>query len=105
MMKNRIKFRNFWIWFKDQVKRKRFFYNFFISKNAWGAFSINSHINQSSGKPKVMYNTIKTANKSAGLMSRKCGTHFSAYKCMYCDGYHIGKNKDNKIVVKMKKKR
>ena len=42
--KPKIKFKNFWIWFKDQVKRKRFFYNFFISRNAWGAFSINSHI-------------------------------------------------------------
>ena len=22
--------------------------------------------------------------------------HFSEYKCMFCDGYHIGKNRQNK---------
>ena len=93
----RIKFKNFKIWFADQWKRKRFFYNFFVSRNAWGAFSINSHINQGSGKPKVMYNTLKTALKSAEKMSEKHGTHFSTYKCLFCDGYHIGKNRDNKV--------
>ena len=44
MKKPRIKFKNFWLWFSDQVLRKKAFYNFFISRNAWGAFSINSHI-------------------------------------------------------------
>ena len=102
-MKNRIKFKNFKIWFKDQVKRKRFFYNFFISRNAWGAFSINSHINQHTGQPKVTYNTLKTALKSAEAMSKKCGTHFSTYKCLFCDGYHIGKNRDNKTSNEIKK--
>ena len=24
-------------------------------------------------------------------------THFSYYKCLFRDGYHIGKNRDNKI--------
>ena len=95
-MKNRITFKNFWLWFKDQVKRKRFFYNMFISRNAWGAFSINSHINQHTGQPKVTYNTLKTAMKSAEKMSEKHNTHFSVYKCLFCDGYHIGKNRDNK---------
>ena len=94
--KPKIKFRNFWIWFKDQVKRRRVFINFFVTRNAWGAFSINSHINQHTGKPKVMYNTIKSAKKSADAMSKKTGVHFSYYKCLFCDGYHIGKNKDNK---------
>lgn len=41
----RIKFKNFKIWFLDQVKRKVWFRNFFITRNAWGAFSIDSHIN------------------------------------------------------------
>lgn len=53
--KPKIKIRNFWIWFKDQVKRRRVFINFFVTRNAWGAFSINSHINQHNGKEKVMY--------------------------------------------------
>jgi len=93
---DKIKWRNFWIWFKDQVKRKRVFINFFITRNACGAFSLNSHINQHTGQPKVTYNTIKSAQKSAEAMSKKHNTHFSYYKCLFCDGYHIGKNKDNK---------
>ena len=81
--KPKIKFKNFWIWFKDQVKRRRVFINFFVTRNAWGAFSLNSHINQHTGKPKVMYNTIKSAKKSADAMSKKTGVHFSYYKCLF----------------------
>lgn len=91
-----ITWRNLKLWFKDQFKRKTWFRNMFITFNAWSAFSINSHINQHTKKPKVMYNTEKTANKSAGQMSRKYNTHFSYYKCLFCDGYHVGKNRDNK---------
>lgn len=93
---DKIKWRNFWLWFSDQVKRRRVIINFFITRNAWGAFSLNSHINQHTGQPKVMYNTISSAQKSAEAMSKKHNTHFSYYKCLFCDGYHIGKNKDNK---------
>lgn len=96
-MRDRIKWKNFIIWFKDQIKRKTWFRNFFITGNAWGAFSINSHITQSTGQPKVMFKTIESARKVAEKMSAKHGTHFSFYKCLFCDGYHIGKNRDNKI--------
>ena len=96
MNKPKITWKNFKIWFKDQVKRKRFFYNFFITRNAWGAFSINSHINQHTGKPKITYGSTKSALKAAEAMSKKNNTHFSIYKCLFCDGYHIGKNRDNK---------
>lgn len=95
-MSAKIKCRNFLIWFKDQVKRKRFLYNMFISRNACGAFSINSHINQTTGRPKQTYNHLETAKKVADKMSEKYGKHFSYYKCLYCDGYHIGKNRENK---------
>lgn len=94
--KPRIKWKNFKIWFKNQIKRKTWFRNFFITRNAWGAFSINSHINQHTGQPKQTYNHLETALKSAEKMGQKYNTHFSAYKCLYCDGYHIGKNRDNK---------
>ena len=40
--------------------------------------------------------TIKSAQNSAEAMSKKHNTHFSYYKCLFCDGYHIGKNRDNK---------
>lgn len=91
-----ISWKNFKIWFIDQWNRDRFFYNFFVSRNAWGAFSINSHINQSTGNPKNMLKTKEDALKVAAKMSAKHGVHFSAYKCLFCDGYHIGKNRDNK---------
>lgn len=99
MLKNlkQIKYRNLKIWLVDQIKRKRWFTNFFITRNAWGAFSINSHINQHTGQPKVMYNSVKSAQKAADSMSKKRGVHFSFYKCLFCDGYHVGKNMENKI--------
>jgi hypothetical protein len=96
MNKPRIKWKNFKIWIVDQFKRKTFFKNFFITRNAWGAFSINSHINQHTGNPKVTYNTVKSAQKAADSMGKKYNTHFSYYKCLFCDGYHVGKNRDNK---------
>lgn len=92
----RIKWRNFKIWIADQFRRKTFFRNFFVTRNAWGAFSINSHVNQHTGQPKVTYNTVETARKCADKMGAKNNTHFSYYKCLFCDGYHIGKNRDNK---------
>ena len=43
-----------------------------------------------------MYNTIESARKAAESMEKKKKVHFSVYKCVFCDGYHIGKNRDNK---------
>lgn len=79
-----------------QIKKENAFKNIFITKNAFGIFSKNSHINQHTNEPKIMYNTFETANKNALRMSEKTGKHFSVYKCVFCNGYHIGKNKDNK---------
>ena len=92
----RIKWSNFKVWMADQIKRKAWFRNFFITRNAWGAFSINSHRNQHTGKDKIMYPNIKSAKKAAEAMSKKHNTYFSFYKCLFCDGYHIRKNRDNK---------
>ena len=91
-----MKLRNIILALKDQMPLKRFIRNFFITRNAWGLFHVNSHVNQNTGKEKVGYNTKKTALKSAKAMSKKTGKHFSTYRCMYCGKYHIGKNKDNK---------
>ena len=30
-------------------------------------------------------------------MGKKHGVHFSVYKCAWCDGWHVGKNAQNKI--------
>ena len=80
---------------KDQLPWKRFYRNFFITGNAKGLFYKRSHFRED-GQAKVMYNTKKTANVVAGKMSEKHDVHFSNYKCMYCDGYHLGKNRENK---------
>ena len=42
-----------------------------------------------------MYNTKETATKVAEKMSIKHDVHFSNYRCLYCNGYHFGKNRDN----------
>ena len=81
---------------KSQLPLKRAFRNFFITGNAWGLFSINSHINQSTGKEKVAYGSKDSAMRAAQSVSKKYNTHFSVYKCAYCDGWHIGKNRDSK---------
>ena len=91
-----IQFKNIVLVLKDQGPFKRFFRNFFITGNARGLLSIRSH-QREDGKLKVAYNTKETATKVAGKMSIKHGTHFSNYKCLFCDGYHLGKNRDNKI--------
>ena len=91
-----MKLRNVLLGLKDQLPLKRAFRNFFITRNAWGLFHINSHISQGSGKPKVMYSTQASGLKAAAAMEKKRDLHFSVYKCMRCDGYHLGKNRDNK---------
>lgn len=90
-----MKLRNIYLVIKDQMPLKRAFRNFVITGNALGMFSKRSHLTQK-GTPKVMYNTKKTANKVAEQMSKKHDKHFSNYKCLWCDGYHLGKNRDNK---------
>ena len=80
----------------DQGPPRRAFRNFFITGNAWGLFHINSHMRQDTGKLKVMYNTRESALKAAESMKKKQNKHFSVYKCAYCDGYHLGKNRENK---------
>lgn len=82
---------------KSQLPLKRAFRNFFITGNAWGLFSVNSHVNQTSGKEKIAYGSYESACRAAQKMGQKHGTHFSVYKCAFCDGWHIGKNRDNKI--------
>lgn len=91
-----IKFKNLILGLKGQLPWKRFFINFFITRNAWGMFSKYSHIRRDTNKDKLMYSTIETAKKAAANMSKKNGVHFSIYKCVFCDGWHIGKNRDNK---------
>lgn len=91
-----IRIRNLMLALKYQLPLRRALRNFFITRNSWGMFSINSHISQSSGKPKIAFPTYESAQKAAERMGQKHGKHFSVYKCVFCDGFHIGKNRDNK---------
>ena len=89
-------FKNLYLALKEQGPFKRAFRNFIITRNAWGMFFISSHQRQDTGKLKVMYNTKATAQKAADSMGKKMDKHFSVYKCVFCSGYHLGKNRDNK---------
>jgi hypothetical protein len=91
-----MKIRNLILGLKEQLPLKRAFRNFFITGNAWGMFHINSHKRQDSGKLKQGYPTKESALRAAESMKKKQNKHFSVYKCIYCDGYHLGKNRDNK---------
>lgn len=86
-----MKLRNIYLAIKDQLPLKRL-YNNIKTGNVFGLFSKFSHVNKN-GKPKVMYNTKETAIKSAQAMAKKNGVYFSNYKCVFCDGYHIGRNR------------
>tara|TARA_R110000868_G_scaffold320909_2_gene581912 strand:+ start:1548 stop:1817 length:270 start_codon:yes stop_codon:yes gene_type:complete len=89
-----MKIKNIVFAFKDQLPVSRFI------RNMWkghliGLLDKRSHYTKE-GKPKVTYNTKATAIKSAAAMMKKNGTYYSNYKCLHCDGYHIGRNSENK---------
>jgi hypothetical protein len=90
-----MKIRNLILALKDQLPIKRAFKNFFITGNALGLFYRRSHTRED-GKPKQSFPTKESAMRAAESMKKKHGKYFSTYKCIYCDGYHLGKNRDNK---------
>lgn len=90
-----MKLKNIILGLKDQLPLKRAFRNFLITGNAWGLFSKRSHFRED-GKPKQPFPTKESAQKAALSMGKKHNKYFSTYKCVFCDGYHLGKNRDNK---------
>ncbi|AXQ69409.1 hypothetical protein HOU02_gp316 [Caulobacter phage CcrBL9] len=78
---------------KEQLPLTRLLRNFFVTGNAWGMFHANSHIVGATGKPKAVHPTKASAEKAAASMAKKHGGVFRPYKCVYCTGYHIGKNR------------
>ncbi len=93
----RISFRNCILAIWNQLTRKGAWRNVFVTHNAFGIFSKYSHISRRSGKPKIPYPNKKVALRAAEAMGKKHGVHFSVYRCAWCDGWHIGKNVQNKI--------
>lgn len=90
-----MKIKNLYLALKGQLPLKRAFRNFFITGNAWGMFHRRSHYREE-GKEKQIYPSKASAERAAESMKRKHNKHFSVYKCLFCDGYHLGKNRDNK---------
>ena len=79
---------------KDQLPISRLFRNL-LKGHLFGLFSIRSHMN-ANGNPKIAYSSKKSAVKDAEAMKKKTGKYFSNYKCVHCNGWHIGKNSENK---------
>lgn len=76
------------IWY--QCKHYGFINSFFIDKNGRGIFSLRSHYCKN-GEEKVRYGHAETAEKAVESMNKKYGRpKMRAYKCGFCDGYHIG---------------
>lgn len=90
-----MKLKNIFLALKDQLPLKRLIRNI-IKGHVFGLFSKNSHIRGDTKEPKVMYKSKETAEKVAVKMMKKYRKYFSNYKCLWCDGYHIGKNRENK---------
>ena len=90
-----MKLKNLFLALKDQMPISRFVRNL-RKGHLIGLFSKRSHEN-ADGKPKISYSSKKSATKAAEAMKKKRGVYFSNYKCVWCDGYHIGKNSENKV--------
>lgn len=86
-----IKLKNLVLGIKDQLPITRLIRNMW-SGNVFGLFFKRSHLNFD-GKQKVAYGSKRSAIKAAQKMTAKKGVYFSNYKCIYCDGYHLGKNR------------
>ena len=93
-----MKIKNLFLAIYDQLTRNGAWRNIFVTHNAFGIFSRYSHTARGSGKQKMSYPTKAVALKAAKVMSEKHGVHFSVYKCAWCDGWHVGKNAQNKVV-------
>ena len=97
MDEGKISYRNSILAIWNQLTRKGAWRNIFVTHNAFGIFCEYSHISRRNGKPKIPYPNKKVALRAAEAIGKKHGVHFSVYKCAWCDGWHIGKNAQNKI--------
>jgi len=81
---------------QDQLPLRRLIRNL-KQGHVFGLFHARSHLTEI-GTTKVAYKSKVSAQKAASAMMRKKGVYFSTYKCMRCDGFHLGKNRDNKVL-------
>lgn len=85
-----MKIRNVIAALRDQLPLRRLIRNI-RNGNLRGLVDKRSHLN-ASGAPKIAYGSKSSAQKAATKMQKKTGHYFSNYKCIWCDGFHIGKN-------------
>lgn len=86
-----IKLRQMILSLKQLHKSEGIIYSMMVSGNGRGLFFKTSHIAQGSGMPKIPYPSYEKARKAADKMELKTGKQFKAYKCMFCEKYHVGK--------------
>lgn len=91
----KFKLRNIYLVFRDQLPISRLLRNL-RKGNLRGLVHERSHLNHS-GEPKIAYGSKSSATRAAEKMKAKKGLYFSNYKCLYCDGYHLGKNRDQAL--------
>ncbi len=84
------KYKNVILAFKDRLPINKLFYELIIKTHIIGYITKRCHLRED-GESKIMYNTRDTALKIAKRMTKKQGKIFCGYKCIWCDGYHIGK--------------
>ena len=83
--------KNLYLGIKDQLPLKRLFRNLFITGNAKGLFHKRSHY-KIDGQEKISYSKA-SAIKASEKMTIKYKKDYTVYKCIFCDGYHIGANR------------
>lgn len=93
-----MKLKNVYLALKDQLPWRRLLRNL-MKGHILGLFHKRSHFRHD-GTPKVSYGSKASAEKAAKKMQEKQGVYFSNYKCMRCDGYHLGKNRENSDLPK-----
>lgn len=90
-----MKLKNVVLVLRDQMPLSRFLRNL-VKGNLIGILHKRSHFRHE-GQEKVTYGSKASAQKAAQKMSEKSGVYFSNYKCLHCDGYHIGKNWQSRL--------
>lgn len=78
-------------WLGHQLRSPGWFHNLFVSRKAWGAFSIYSHLYRKEKAPKRTFSTEEEAQEGAKVLEKRHHYPFVVYKCLFCEGWHISK--------------
>lgn len=89
-----MKLKNLYLGLMDQMPLSRFIRNL-RKGHVLGLFHKRSHYT-AKGTEKVSYGSKASAMKAVEKMGQKNGTYYSNYKCIFCDGFHLGRNRENK---------